>query len=45
VVEQLGSLTVMIEIPGARAMVLCAFLLGVLLIAPQGIFVRKAALA
>jgi branched-chain amino acid transport system permease protein len=45
VVEQLGSLTVMVEVPGARAMVLFVFLLGVLLIAPQGIFVRKAAMA
>jgi branched-chain amino acid transport system permease protein len=45
VVEQLGSLTVMIEVPGARAMVLFVFLLGVLLVAPQGIFVRKAAAA
>ena len=45
VVEQLGSLTVMIEVPGARAMVLFVFLLGVLLVAPQGIFVRKAATA
>ena len=45
VVEQLGSLTVLIEVPGARAMVLFVFLLGVLLVAPQGIFVRKAAVA
>jgi branched-chain amino acid transport system permease protein len=45
VVEQLGSLTVMIEVPGARALVLFVFLLGVLLVAPQGVFVRKAAAA
>ena len=46
VVEQLGNLTVVSEsVPGARAAVLFAFLLAVLLVAPQGIFVRKAALA
>ncbi len=45
VVEQLGSLTIMIDIPGARAMVLFIFLLAVLLVAPKGIFVRKAAMA
>jgi branched-chain amino acid transport system permease protein len=45
VVEQLGSLTVMIEVPGARALVLFVFLLGVLLVAPQGVFVRKATAA
>ena len=45
VVEQLGTLSVMIEIPGARAMLLFGFLLAVLLIRPQGIFVGRAATA
>ena len=46
VVEQLGSLTVVGQhVPGARAAVLFAFLLAVLLVAPSGIFVRKAATA
>lgn len=45
VVEQLGSLTVMLEVPGARALMLFVFLLLVLLLRPQGIFVRKAAMA
>jgi branched-chain amino acid transport system permease protein len=45
VVEQLGSLTILIEVPGARAMLLLAFLLGVLLFRPQGIFVGRAATA
>lgn len=45
VVEQLGSLSVMIEVPGARAMFLFVFLLGVLLLRPQGIFVGRAASA
>lgn len=45
VVEQLGTLSMMIEIPGARAMLLFGFLLAVLLIRPQGIFVGRAATA
>lgn len=43
VIEQLGTLSVMLEIPGARAMLLFGFLLAVLLIRPQGIFVGRAA--
>jgi branched-chain amino acid transport system permease protein len=35
----------MIEIPGARAMLLFGFLLAVLLIRPQGIFVGRRATA
>ena len=45
VVEQLGTLSMMIEIPGARAMLLFGFLLAVLLIRPQGIFVGRGAVA
>lgn len=45
VIEQLGTLSVMVEIPGARAMLLFGFLLAVLLIRPQGIFVGRAATA
>lgn len=48
VVEQLGNLTfftVTLEVPGPRAMLLFAFLLAVLLIRPQGIFVGRAATA
>lgn len=46
VVEQLGSLTIVATyVPGPREAVLFVFLLAVLLIAPKGIFVRKAALA
>lgn len=45
VVEQLGTLSMMIEIPGARAMLLFGFLLVVLLVRPQGIFVGRAATA
>lgn len=46
VVEQLGTLTFMLEIPGARALVLFGFLLAVLLLRPQGIFTgRQAATA
>jgi len=46
VVEQLGNLTVVSQsVPGARAAVLFTFLLAVLLVSPQGIFVRKAATA
>ena len=46
VVEQLGSLTIVTQyVPGPREAVLFVFLLAVLLIAPKGIFVRKAALA
>lgn len=41
VVEQLGTLTVMLEVPGARALLLFAFLLAVLLVRPQGIFVGR----
>ena len=45
-VEQLGNLTVVSQsVPGARSAVLFGFLLAVLLLAPRGIFVRKAALA
>jgi hypothetical protein len=33
------------SVPGARAMMLFAFLLGVLLLRPQGIFVGRAATA
>lgn len=45
VIEQLGTLSVMLEIPGARALLLFGFLLAVLLIRPQGIFVGRAATA
>jgi branched-chain amino acid transport system permease protein len=46
VVEQLGSLTIVSQhVPGPREAVLFVFLLAVLLVAPKGIFVRKAALA
>ncbi len=45
VVEQLGTLSMMIEIPGARAMLLFGFLLAVLLVRPQGIFTGRAATA
>ncbi len=45
VIEQLGTLSVMLEIPGARAMLLFGFLLAVLLIRPQGIFVGRTATA
>lgn len=41
VVEQLGTLSMMIEIPGARAMLLFGFLLVVLLVRPQGIFTGR----
>lgn len=43
VVEQMGTLSVMIEVPGARAMLLFGFLLVVLLVKPHGIFVPRAA--
>ncbi|MFI7680339.1 branched-chain amino acid ABC transporter permease [Actinophytocola sp. NPDC049390] len=42
VVEQLGTLSLFNEIHGAKAMVLFVFLLAVLLLRPQGLFVRKA---
>lgn len=42
VVEQFGALSVFADIHGARAMVLFVFLLAVLLLRPQGLFVRKA---
>lgn len=45
VVEQLGTLSALIEVPGARAMLLFVFLLVVLLIKPGGIFVGRAATA
>ncbi|MFC6286616.1 branched-chain amino acid ABC transporter permease [Nocardioides sp. GCM10027113] len=45
VIEQLGTLTILSEVPGPRAMLLFGFLLVVLLIKPQGIFVPKAATA
>ena len=45
VVEQLGSLSVMVSVPGGRALVLFVFLLGVLLLRPQGIFVGRTAAA
>lgn len=45
VVEQLGSLTVFVEVPGARAAMLFVFLLGVLLVRPQGLFVGRAVAA
>jgi branched-chain amino acid transport system permease protein len=45
VIEQLGTLSMMIEIPGAKAMLLFGFLLVVLLIRPQGIFVARTATA
>lgn len=43
VVEQMGTLSVMIEVPGARAMLLFGFLLVVLLVKPHGIFVPRTA--
>ena len=45
VVEQLGSLTILMPVPGARAMLLFAFLLVILLLRPQGVFVGRAATA
>ncbi|ANH40310.1 High-affinity branched-chain amino acid transport system permease protein LivH [Nocardioides dokdonensis FR1436] len=45
VVEQMGTLSMMIEIPGARAMLLFGFLLVVLMVRPQGIFVPRTAAA
>ncbi|HEX5772396.1 MAG TPA: branched-chain amino acid ABC transporter permease [Nocardioidaceae bacterium] len=45
VVEQLGNLTVLMSVPGARAMLLFTFLLGILLLRPQGLFVGRAATA
>lgn len=45
VVEQLGNLTILMSVPGARAMLLFTFLLGILLLRPQGIFVGRAATA
>lgn len=41
VVEQLGSLDVFVGVPGARALMLFAFLLGVLLVRPHGLFVGR----
>ena len=43
VVEQIGNLSVMASIPGARALVLLVFLLGVLMLRPQGVFVARQA--
>lgn len=46
IIEQLGTLTIVSEnVPGARAAVLFVFLLAVLLIAPRGVFLGKAATA
>jgi branched-chain amino acid transport system permease protein len=45
IVEQLGTLTVMSHVPGARASMLFAFLLGILLLKPQGVFAGRAATA
>lgn len=45
VVEQLGYLTLLIPVPGAPAMLLFVFLLGILLIRPRGVFVGRAAAA
>jgi branched-chain amino acid transport system permease protein len=45
VVEQLGTLTILMTVPGARALMLFVFLLAVLLFRPQGIFVGRAATA
>lgn len=45
VVEQLGSLTVLSAVPGARAMLLFVFLLAILLLRPQGVFVARTATA
>jgi branched-chain amino acid transport system permease protein len=45
VVEQIGNLTVLMAVPGARAMLLFVLLLGILLLRPQGIFVPRAATA
>jgi branched-chain amino acid transport system permease protein len=45
VVEQLGNLSILAGVPGPRAMVLFVFLLAVLLLKPQGIFVRRVATA
>jgi branched-chain amino acid transport system permease protein len=45
IVEQLGTLTVMSEVPGARALMLFTFLLAILLLKPQGLFVGRAATA
>ncbi|MGH3370929.1 MAG: branched-chain amino acid ABC transporter permease [Nocardioidaceae bacterium] len=43
VVEQLGYLTLLIPVPGASAMLLFVFLLGILLVRPQGVFIGKPA--
>jgi branched-chain amino acid transport system permease protein len=45
VVEQLGNLSVLMAVPGAREMLLFVLLLGILLLRPQGIFVPRAATA
>ena len=46
IVEQMGTLTIVSEnVPGARAAVLFVFLLAVLLVAPRGIYLGKAAVA
>ncbi|WP_435743322.1 branched-chain amino acid ABC transporter permease [Nocardioides sp. SYSU DS0663] len=45
VIEQLGTLSALVEVPGARAMLLFLVLLVVLLIKPGGIFVGRAATA
>ncbi|MDO3395585.1 branched-chain amino acid ABC transporter permease [Nocardioides cremeus] len=45
VVEQMGTLSFMIEVPGARAMLLFGFLLVVLMVKPHGIFVPRTAVA
>ncbi|MGH3860326.1 branched-chain amino acid ABC transporter permease [Actinokineospora sp.] len=43
VVEQLGTLSALEQVHGAKALVLFVFLLAVLLLRPQGLFVRRAA--
>lgn len=45
IIEQLGTLSLLREVHGAKALMLFVFLLGVLLIRPQGLFVRKAVAA
>ncbi|MDV6013386.1 branched-chain amino acid ABC transporter permease [Haloechinothrix sp. LS1_15] len=42
-VEQLGALSIFDEVQGSRALLLFLFLLGVLLLRPQGVFVREKA--
>jgi hypothetical protein len=43
IIEQLGALSIFDQVHGSRALVLFLFLLAVLLLRPQGVFVREKA--